>query len=166
VYGDSRTYEIRFFEPSQGKLFKRIQRQYSALPVTEEDRERELGNTPVEVQANIVFPKHRPVFSGFFLSDLGHVIVRTNERAADGRKFIHDIFDGEGRYVCRMPLDPSGMTILNGKYYALEEDEDGYQYVKRYAVTWKARQGCPTSSASRPPAKEVWAKLAGSLPGV
>jgi len=27
--------------------------------------------------------------------------------------------------------------MLKGKYYALEEDEDGYQYVKRYAVTWK-----------------------------
>jgi hypothetical protein len=28
---------------------------------------------------------------------------------------------------------------LKGKYYALEEDEDGYQFVKRYAVTWVAK---------------------------
>jgi hypothetical protein len=38
-----------------------------------------------------------------------------------------------------MPLKPSGITILNGKYYALEEDEDGYQYVKRDAVNWKIK---------------------------
>ena len=38
-----------------------------------------------------------------------------------------------------MPLKSSGVTILNGKYYALEEDEDGFQYVKRYAVSWKIK---------------------------
>lgn len=27
-------------------------------------------------------------------------------------------------------------TVLKGKYYALEEDEDGYPIIKRYALTW------------------------------
>jgi len=103
----------------------------------EEDRNEELDNTPPEVQANLVFPRHHPVFMGFFLSDLGHVFVRTNEKTEDGQKLIYDIFDAEGRFISRMPLKPSGMTILDGKYYALEEDEDGFQYVKRHAVTWK-----------------------------
>jgi hypothetical protein len=137
VYGDSRSYEILFFESFEGKLFKKIVRRYSALPVTEEDRNKELENTPPEVQANLVFPRHHPVFTGFFLSDLGHVFVRTNEKTEDGERVIYDIFDAEGHYIGRMPLKPSGITILNGKYYALEEDEDGYQYVKRYAVTWR-----------------------------
>jgi hypothetical protein len=78
------------------------------------------------------------VFSRFFLSDLGHMFVRTNEKTKDG-KFMHDIFDAEGRFIGRTPLKPSGVTILKGKYYALEEDEDGDQYVKRYAVTWKVK---------------------------
>ena len=38
-----------------------------------------------------------------------------------------------------MPLRPSGVTILNGKYYAIEEDADGFQYLKRYAVTWNVK---------------------------
>jgi hypothetical protein len=32
---------------------------------------------------------------------------------------------------------PGVVTALN--YCALEEDEDGYQYVRRYAVTWKVK---------------------------
>ena len=137
VYGDSRTYEILFFEPAEGRLVKRIMRQYSAIPVTEEDRKRVVEDTPPEVQANYVFPGYHPVFTGFFLSDLGHIFVRTNEKTEDGQKLIYDIFDADGRFISRIPLKRSGIAILNGKYYALEEDENGYQYVKRYAVTWK-----------------------------
>ena len=139
VYGDSRTYEILFFEPSEGKLFKRIMRQYSAIPVTEEDRKRVVEDTPPEIQANYVFPRYHPLFTGFFLSDLGHLFVRTNEKTEDGQKHIYDIFDAEGRFIGRMPLRPSGVTILIGKYYAIEEDTDGFQYLKRYAVTWNVK---------------------------
>ena len=138
IYGDSRSYTIMFFEPSEGKLIKKITRLYPAIPVTEEDRKRELENTPPEVQANLVFPSYHPVFSGFFLSDVGHIFIRTKERTKDGLN-IHDIFDAQGRYASRIPLKPRGMTLLKDRYYALEEDEDGFQYVKRYKVIWKDR---------------------------
>lgn len=138
VYGDSRSYEIMFFEPSEGRLFKKITRLYSAIPITEEDRKRELENTPPEAQADLMFPSDHPVFSGFFLSDDGYIFVRTKERTKDGLD-IHDVFDAQGHYVGRIPLKSRGITILKNRYYALEEDEDGYQYVKRYAVTWKVR---------------------------
>jgi hypothetical protein len=135
VYGDSRSYEILFFEPS-GKLFRRLTRAYSPIPVNEEERTRELDKTPREVRSNLVFPKYHPAFAGFFLSDTGHLFVRTEE-GAEGGHVVYDIFDAEGRYVSRIPLKPSGNMILNGKYYATEEDEDGYQYIKRYNVIWK-----------------------------
>jgi hypothetical protein len=140
VYGDSRTYELLFFDPSEGKLFKKVTRDYDAIPVSDEDRARELKKIPPDAQAyiSLVFPKYHPVFSGFFLSDLGHIFVRTHEKTKGGQ-FIYDIFDAEGRFIGRMPLEPSGVTILKGKYYAVEEDENGYQYVKRYAVTWKVK---------------------------
>jgi hypothetical protein len=69
---------------------------------------------------------------------LGHVFVKTWEKTKDGKR-LYDIFDAEGRFISRVPLKPSGIEILNGKYYALEEDEDGYQYVKRYAVSWNIK---------------------------
>ena len=138
VYGDPRKYELLFFDPSEGKLFKKVTHYYADIPVSDEDKAKELEKIPPDARAyiNLVFPKYHPIFSEFFLSDLGHIIVRTNEKTKDGQ-FIHDIFDADGRFISRMPLKPSGITILKGKYYALEEDEDGFQYVKRYAVTWK-----------------------------
>jgi hypothetical protein len=84
----------------------------------------------------IDFPKYHSAYDRFFTSDLGHLIVRTWEKTPDGNS-VHDIFDAEGRFIGRVPLKPIGVCILKGKYYALETDEDGYQYVKRYAVTWK-----------------------------
>ena len=136
VYGDPRAYELLFFDPSEGKFFKKITRDYSAVAVSEEDRAKELERTPPEVRSSLVFPKNHPIFRRFFLSDSGHIFVQTQEKAKNGM-ILNDVFDPEGRFVCRIPLKPSGIQILKGKYYALEEDEDGYQYVKRYAVTWK-----------------------------
>lgn len=135
VYGDPRTYELLLFSASEGKPFKKITREYDPVTVTDEDKAEELKNTPPEVQATLVFPKYYPAYEQFFLSDLGHVIVQTWEKTKDGM-FVHDVFDAEGKFIGRVPLMPSGVEILKGKYYALEEDEDGYQTVRRYAVTW------------------------------
>lgn len=140
IYGDRRTYELKFFDPSEGMLFKKVMRDYAAIPVSEEDKAKELEKIPPEARSysSYVFPRYYPVFRTFFLSDLGHIFVRTYEKTGDER-FVYDIFDAEGRFIGRMPLRLSGVTILNGKYYAIEEDADGFQYLKRYAVTWNVK---------------------------
>lgn len=135
VYGDPRTYEILFFSASEGKAFKKITREYDPVIVTDEDKAEELKNTPSEVQTSVVFPKYYPAYERFFLSDLGHIFVQTWEKTKDGMR-LYDIFDREGRFISRIPLRPSGIEIINGKYYALEKDADGYQYIKRYTVSW------------------------------
>lgn len=135
VYGYPLTYEIRIFGPAGPKLSKRITREYDPVPITEEEKqakEKEYEQVPDFV---VDFPKHHSAYDRFFTSDLGHIIVWTWEKTVDG-KFIHDVFDPEGRFIGRVPLKPIGMEILKGKYYALEEDEEGYQTVRRYAVTW------------------------------
>jgi hypothetical protein len=138
VYGYPGTYEIQFFGPSDQKVFKRITREYDPVLVTAEEKEEQKKDIPPGITLNFDFSKYHSAFSRFFLSDLGHVIVQTWEKTKDG-KFVHDIFDAEGRFIGRVPLKPSGGEILKGKYYALEEDEDGYQTVKRYAVTWTVK---------------------------
>ncbi len=138
VYGYPLTYEIQYFGPASPKVFKKITREYDPVAITEEEkREREKD---VQPNSGLVldFPKYHAAYYRFFLSDLGHVVVQTWEKTKDG-KFVHDIFDAEGRYIGRVPLKPTGVEILKGKYYALEEDEDGYQLVKRYAVTWAVK---------------------------
>jgi len=137
IYGYPETYEIQLFGGSEPKIFRRVVRDYEPVAVTAEER----AEHQKEAQGmGIVFDfsKFHPAYRRFFLSDLGHLFVVTYEEAKDGRA-IHDVFDPEGRFIGRIPLKTFGVGIIKGKYYAVEEDEDGYQYVKRYAVTWKVR---------------------------
>jgi hypothetical protein len=138
VYGYPQTYEIHFYGPAEAKAVRKITRQYDPVAVTEEDKAERKKGVPPGYNREFDFPKYYPAYSRFFMSDGAHLFVQTYEKA-DGGRFIHDIFDIEGRFIGRIPLKPSGVEILKGKYYALEEDEDGYQYVRRYAVTWKVK---------------------------
>jgi hypothetical protein len=138
IYGYPETYEIRFYGPAEAKILGKVLRDYDPMAVTAEEKAEQEKNVPQGMKVEFDFPKHHPAFLRFFLSDLGHLFVQTHEKA-DGGRFVHDVFDPEGRFIGRIPLKPSGLEILKDKYYALEEDEEGYQYVKRYAVTWKVR---------------------------
>jgi hypothetical protein len=138
IYGYPLTYEIQYFGPAGPKLLKKVTREHDPVAVTAEDQrdwEKQNGRGPGQA---VDFAKDHSAYDRFFASDDGHLFVRTWERTKDGRS-IHDIFDAEGRFIGRVPLKPLGLEMLKGKYYALEEDEEGYQYVKRYAVTWKVR---------------------------
>ena len=138
VYGYPLTYEIQYFGPASPKVFKKITREYDPVAITEEEKKEREKDVQPNSGLVLDFPKYHAAYYRFFLSDLGHVIVQTWEKTKDG-KFVHDIFDAEGRFIGRVPLKPTGVEILKGKYYALEEDEDGYQLVKRYAVTWAVK---------------------------
>jgi hypothetical protein len=135
VYGFPETYEIQIYGPADTRAERKITKSYDAVAVTEEERAERKKDVPPNYTREIVFPKHHPAFSRFFVSDLGHLFVQTYEKAVDG-KVLHDVFDSEGRLIGRVPLKPSGIAVLKGKYYALEEDEDGYRIIKRYALTW------------------------------
>ena len=138
VYGYPETYEIQVFGVDNLKVARKITRDYDPVAVTEEEKKEEEKDYPQGSGIVLDFSKYHAAYYRFFLSDLGHVVVQTWEKAKDG-KFVHDIFDAEGRFIGRVPLKPSGVEILKGKYYALEEDEEGYQIVKRYAVTWTVK---------------------------
>jgi len=138
IYGYPETYEIRIYGPGETKVLRKITRDYDPVAVTEEDRAERKKDVPPGYTREFEFPKHHPAYSRFFLSDLGHIFVQTYEKV-DGGRLMHDVFDAEGRLIGRLPLKPSGIMILKGKYYALEEDEEGYPYVKRYALTWKVQ---------------------------
>jgi len=138
VYGYPETYEIQVFGTDNMKVARKIERDYDPVAVTADERKEQEKDVPQGSGIVLDFPKYHAAFYRFFLSDLGHVVVQTWEKAKDG-KSIHDIFDAEGRFIGRVPLKPAGVEILKGKYYALEEDEDGYQLVKRYAVTWAVK---------------------------
>lgn len=133
IYGYPETYEIRLFG-ANSKLFKKIARDYDPVAVTAEERAEQ--EKAFEGRGTTFdFSKYHAAYRWFFLSDLGHIFVATFEKTTDG-KTIHDIFDPEGRFIGRIPLKRMGVGIFKGKYYAHEEDEEGFPVLKRYAVTW------------------------------
>jgi hypothetical protein len=136
IVGLSEDYEVQVFKAGFYDLFIRIRKEFDPIPISDEElrqfKKPEYSSMPFD------FAKLHSAFWNLFTSDTGHLFVATWEKAEDG-KFIHDVFDKEGRLVARMPFKSRGVKISGGKYYALEEDDDGYQYVKRYAVTWLAK---------------------------
>ncbi len=135
VYGYPQDYELTLFRGADAKSFMKIARSYDLVEVSAEEKKEWNKQIPPGSGIEIEFPKYHSAYDRFFLDDLGRLFVRTWERTEDGKR-IHDIFDAEGRFVGRVPLKGLGLEILKGKYYALEDDADGYQYVKRYAVNW------------------------------
>jgi len=143
VYGEGKTYEIRYYDPS-GKLVRKVLREGGPLKVTKKDID-EFANRPTPPGINPVYnySSHHGAYRSFFVDDLGHLFVQTWERTPDNRQDIHDIFDADGRFIGRVPLNrhadlinPKVRLIRSGKYYAIESDAEGYEVVKRYSVVW------------------------------
>jgi len=144
VYGDAKTYEIRYFDP-KCKLVRRILRNWDPLKVTQKDiAEFRNRRVPPGLSLPKDFPSHHSAYRRFFADDQGRLFVQTWERTHDNRMDIYDIFDAEGRFISRVPLarhsdliNPKIRIMRNGKLYTIEPDEEGYEVVKRYQVTWK-----------------------------
>jgi hypothetical protein len=146
IYGDAKSYELRYFGPD-GKLVRRVLREYEPLKVTKADIDEFLDRkTPPGLNPTYEYSTHHAAYRSFFVDDLGHVFVQTWERTADNRQDIHDIFDAEGRYIGRVALhrhadliNPKPRFIRAGKLYTIEPDQEGLETVKRYSVEWKVK---------------------------
>ena len=47
------------------------------------------------------------------------------------------IFNPDGKYVLKISLNALPECWKKGKMYTIEYDEQGYQHIKRYKLTWK-----------------------------
>lgn len=128
-------YIIKTFD-SSANLVRRIEKEYAQIEITKKDIEEAIEEYPPEMRENTTAPKYFSPYQTLRADDEGRVYVLTNERTPDKEKYYYDIFDAEGRYILKIPLKTS-FRIIKNKLYAIEEDEEGYQVVKRYKVTWK-----------------------------
>ena len=136
VYGYPKTYEIRIYDPS-GQLIRKITKKYDPVEITEEEKKERIEDLPPQIKDSVVFPKHHPAFYRLCLDDEGRIFVQTWEKIGEEDIYYHDVFDSEGKYIAKVPLRSRPITCKKGKLYTLEEDEEDYQVVKRYKVTWK-----------------------------
>ena len=131
----SNKYELNFVTPA-GKLIRKIITDYSPIPLTEEDKKIKISK--ILTNRKIELPKFfQPLEkTDLFMDDDGRLFIKRRQGADS---YFFDVYDSEGRYLTNLHLKiVSGTSLIwkENKLYTVEEDEDGYQYVKRYKVTW------------------------------
>ena len=140
IWGYADKYEFQIHD-SDGRLIRKIIKVHNPVMITKEEKqewtESRYGEQGVPPDLKVSWKPHHNVFQFMNVDDEGRIFVQTYEKTTDGSDYYCDVFDSEGKYVAKIPLKTQPWVWKRGKLYAIEEDEAGYQYVKRYKVTWK-----------------------------
>ena len=140
VWGYAEKYELQVVD-SDGKVIRKILKDYVPIKITSEDRERitneRYGSRGIPPGYTLECSEHFPPFKGLFIDDEGRIYLETYEKCEDGG-FFSDVFDSEGRYIAkvRLGINPVWIVWKKAKLYTIEKDEEGYMFVKRYSTRW------------------------------
>ena len=134
VVGYLEDYELQIFN-SDGELIKKINRKYDPVKITSEEIEE--MKRRIKPGLKLIIPKHYPAIQYLFADDEGRIFIQTYEKVKDGNGYYFDVFDTEGRYISKISLKTRPRVWKKNKLYTIEEDENGFQMVKRYKVTWR-----------------------------
>lgn len=143
-------YEI-FEYDFDGKLLRKIRKEYKHVVVPEEYKKRflKMFERPDQERYRKIayFPKHLPPFQFFFADDGGNLFVMTYEKGSSPRKYIYDIFNENGIFIARTQLEnisidefsevPLNVKARSGRLYCLREKEDGYKELVVYRMKWE-----------------------------
>jgi hypothetical protein len=141
----------------KGKLFRKIDRPYELVPVTDEDisqiksEHADRGDSPfAKLIEQMAIPKVKTVTDRLLVDNDGNLWVETNEEkrkpeAGDKEKKTeenpvraYDIFSPDGVYETRVWTDIRPGLFANAKMYrSVEDEETGLRQLKRYRVAWK-----------------------------
>ena len=133
-------YDLKIFN-SEGKIIKNIVKDYTPIKISAEEIKRATKDqlSPGNFYS---IPKYYNAFRHIIVDEDNRIFVFTRERPKDKVGRYYDVFSPEGKFISKIPIRHmmlmSKPIIFKGdKLYLVEVDEDGYQYVKRYKVTWK-----------------------------
>jgi hypothetical protein len=137
-YGRNADYEIKVFTP-EGKHIRTMRKEYDRVKVTQADIDEMLQKMPnvapgVNVKDMFTFPEYFPPYQFFVVDDQGRLFVRTFTKGKAKDEYEVDVFDGEGRYFARFVTRADLRVCKAGKLYGIEESDEGYQKIKRYAI--------------------------------
>ncbi len=138
IWGYNGVYEIWFLKPD-GSLFMKISKDYDPVKITEEEKEEFIKSNYGEEPPpgiKLSWDSHHHPFIYLSVDDEGRVFVRTYEKAPNGH-FYYDVFNSRGKYIAKIPLEHRPRIWKKNKLYVISEDEEGYQQVRRFNVSWK-----------------------------
>lgn len=139
VLGYASCYRFKILTP-EGEVVREIHQNFDRVLIPEKVKEEwKKRNAQSGVPLDMEMPKYYQPFADFFLDENGRMLVIKHEQAEDGESQVCDVFDAEGKYLCRISLKamlPVALTMSEGKLYIVEEDVDGNPFLVRYAMRW------------------------------
>lgn len=139
IWGVPVKYELHVVNPD-GTLLKTIMKEHNPVPIKKEEKDKWLedayGEQGAPPDVKIVWSEHHNAFKHLSIDDQDRLFVQTSEMDDETGRHYYDVFDSEGKCITRLLLNSQPLVWKNDKLYTMEEDEDGYQYVKRYKATW------------------------------
>lgn len=136
VFGYSSNYTFKILS-QEGEVIRIIKKKYDLIPIPDEVKKMAQERNP---SSTFELPKYYRPFLNFFLDDMGRLFVLTPGDEVAESTYNCDVFDSEGRFLCKMPIKlmmPFVMTLTGDKLYAVDEDSEGNPFIMRYKVTWK-----------------------------
>ena len=144
VWGIQSEYEFHLCD-SKGTTIKRILKEHTAVRVSEDYKEKYFERLPSSFSKKSQnFSQHFPAFDQFFVDDEGRLFVKTYVKLKGTDKYIIDVFDSEGCYLCQtalkvgdeISLDQDKFVIKDNMLYSGETDREGFPVLKRYRIMW------------------------------
>lgn len=141
IWGFPDKYELHIIN-SEGKPIKKIIKKYDPIKITEDEKEEMIkerfgGSEGIAPGVKLSWNDHHNAFIYLSIDDEGRIFTRTYKKVSERDVYYYDVFDTEGKYIARVTLGARPQAWKKGKLYTIEEDEEGFQVVKRYKVNWK-----------------------------
>ena len=137
IFGYASDYTFKILSP-EGEVTRMIKKKYDLFPIPDEVKKMEQDRIR-NPQSTFEWPKYYRPFFDFFPDDNGRLFVLTAGDEVVESIYNCDVFDSEGRFLCKMPIklmSPFVMTLTGDKLYAVDEDSEGNPFVRRYKITW------------------------------
>jgi hypothetical protein len=133
-------YELKIFNP-EGQITKIIVKDYTPVKIPDKEIKR-VTERQLPPGSFYSLPKYYSPFIWIIVDEVSRIFVCTRERTKDKTGRYYDVFSPEGKFIAKIPISHEVLMerpiiFKKGKLYLIEADEDGYQYVKRYKVTWR-----------------------------
>jgi len=134
ICGYPNAYEFEVFD-SEGKVIRKVVKDYKPVKITQEEIEERKKRLPGPMKLDI--PQYHSAYQDLNVDEESRIFVQTWEKTKGGEGYYYDVFDSDGRYIAKVPFRMMPLVWKKNKLYTIEEDEDGFQLVKRYKVNWK-----------------------------
>jgi hypothetical protein len=131
-------YSLSVFD-AEGRLVRTIIKAYDPVLVSDLDVDRQMKRHGIQSRDEITVPRYLPPVSWVYADETGRIYVSTWQTNPKSGVSVFNIFDSEGRYLCDYSIPGEPLVFKDGKLYAIVQDDEGIQYVKRYSMTWKVK---------------------------